>query len=507
MAKANSARRHGDDFQARLFWLRAAALLDDKSPITKVCYETGPKSFDDILIEYDVDRAPPDHQGKPIRRRYIQSKWHATAGVFGYQDLINPGFINAERYSLLQRVKLAQGKNESNADVYCFELVTNWRLRHDDPLLKLVRKESDAIDLSVLFDHTTDRSEMGKIRKLWREHLEGDDENLRSVIRNVFIKETTESLAVLRERLDDRFASVGMKRVPPNESSFLYDDLIVKLLAQGRIEFDKHSFREMCLREGLLTKSLRQDISKTLGLRSFMHPIDNLEDRTERMLNLVPYFDGRYIRKDEDWKTLLPTLREFLIKEARQSDRLRLIVDAHTSLAFVCGAVLNVKSGKIIEIEQRTLGRRFWIADDERPNSSWPKFIATKEEINDEGSEVAFAISLTHDVTLAVGLFVKQALKHVAHIVHMIPERGVSHQVVQSGRHAWMLAEEVARQIQSQHNNTLRSRRSHIFIAGPNAFTFFLGQHQQAIGPCALYEWDFDCQRGGGYACGICIEC
>ncbi|HBR51519.1 MAG TPA: hypothetical protein DEA71_15710 [Nitrospira sp.] len=68
MAKANSARRHGDDFQARLFWLRAAALLDDKSPITKVCYEAGPKSFDDILIEYEVNAASPDPKDKPTHR-------------------------------------------------------------------------------------------------------------------------------------------------------------------------------------------------------------------------------------------------------------------------------------------------------------------------------------------------------------------------------------------------------------------------------------------------------
>lgn len=49
MAKANSARRQGNAFQARLFRLWAAALLDVRNIITKVCYETGPKCFDDIL--------------------------------------------------------------------------------------------------------------------------------------------------------------------------------------------------------------------------------------------------------------------------------------------------------------------------------------------------------------------------------------------------------------------------------------------------------------------------
>jgi hypothetical protein len=37
--------------------------------------------------------------------------------------------------------------------------------------------------------------------------------------------------------------------------------------------------------------------------------------------------------------------------------------------------------------------------------------------------------------------------------------------------------------------------RMHLFIAGPNAFTFFLGQRQTAVGPIRLYEFDFDGSR------------
>jgi hypothetical protein len=506
MAKANIARRQGDDFQARLFWLKASSLLDGKSPVVKVAYETGPKSFDDISIEHEPNGAPRDHEGNPIRRKHIQSKWHTTAGVFGYHDLIEPKFINAARHSLLQRAKLAQAGNAESGNGLRLELVTNWRLRPDDALMKLVRKESDALDLSSLFDGTTDRSQMGQLRKLWREHLEVDDNGLRSIVRTLAIAETPESLASLRERLDDRFAAVGMKRVPAHEASFFYDDLIVKLLAQGRIEFDKDSFRSMCAQEGLLTEPAPRDNAIAIGVRSFMHPIDNLEDRTERMLNLVPYFDGRYIRDEEDWqRKLLPELSDFLLGAARQSDHLRLIVDAHASLAFACGALLNVKSGKYIEIEQRTAGRRFWKTDDEVLNSSWPNFVISNENLGNEGGDIVLAISLTHDVLRGVSAFAKQALDRVARVVHLVPEGGASQQAVRCGRHAWMLAETAARHVQSFRNGQPRSQRVHIFIAGPNGFTFFLGQHQQAIGSCVLYEWDFDGQRGGGYSRGLSI--
>ena len=114
MARSIAARRHGDDFQARLFWQRAASLLDPHSNVIKVAYETGPKSFDDIMVEYDPKAASQDHEGRPILRRHSQCKWHTTAGVFGHADLIDPAFINAERYSLLQRAHLAQAQHAPN---------------------------------------------------------------------------------------------------------------------------------------------------------------------------------------------------------------------------------------------------------------------------------------------------------------------------------------------------------------------------------------------------------
>ena len=291
MARSIAARRHGDDFQARLFWLRAALLLDPHSNVTKVAYETGPKSFDDILIEYDPKAAPQDHEGRPILRRYIQSKWHTRAGVFGHADLIDPAFINAERYSLLQRAHLAQADHAPDGTGCRFELVTNWRIKADDPLLELVRKESDALDLARLFEGKTERGRMGKVRKLWCEHLGVNRAELALVARTLAVAEAPESLASLRERLDDRFSAVRMKRVPGGEAGFFYDDLAAKLLAQGRVEFDREGFRKMAEREGLIVPAARTADALAIGIRSFMHPIDPIEDRCARVLNLVPYFD------------------------------------------------------------------------------------------------------------------------------------------------------------------------------------------------------------------------
>ena len=505
MAQANVARRQGDDFQGRIFWLNAASLLDPGSSIVRVAYERGPKAFDDIYIEHESSRAPRDHEGVQFRIQHVQCKWHTRAGTFGYRDLVDPKFINASRHSLLQRVHGAQLSRAATGDGIRFELKTNWRIGREDPLLELIGKSSDAIDLDRLFTGETTRSRMGKVRDLWRRHLGIDEMALRRTIRGFAIAETTESLASLRQRLDERFAFVGLKRVSVSSTAFVYDDLIVKLLAQGRVEFDRESFREMARDEKILTKPPRGRAIPVIGVRSFMHPIDNMENRCDRMLDLVPHFEGRYIRNDVAWQgQIAPELRSFLLDSAKSEDRMRLVLDTHVSLAFAAGAILNVKSGKKIEIEQRTGGRSFWSMHNERQDPKWPKLHFDDEVVNDGGRDLAIAVSLTHDVSPAVREFVGGRLSLVERIVHCKPDDGVSQQSVRCGRHAWQYAESIVAHVLAVRAKGSKDSTVHLFIAGPNGFAFFLGQ-QRAIGSACVYEWDFEGQRGGGYSLGLTV--
>lgn len=244
-------------------------------------------------------------------------------------------------------------------------------------------------------------SMMGKVREAWSGHLGIDHDGLRLVARTLAISRRLESGADLRERLNDRFPAVGMRRVPPSETGFFYDDLIRKLHAQGRNTFDAASFRDLVADEGLLAPA--QPRPKTLGVRSFMHPIDDIEARSDESVNLVSHFDGRHIRDQAGWKAdVFPELSRFLIQSARDKDQLRLILDTHVSLAFGVGANLNVKSGKAIEIEQRAGGRHIWSATDKPRDPAWPTLSIVEETVHASGLDLAVAVSLTHDVAPAV---------------------------------------------------------------------------------------------------------
>ena len=503
MTQAVTGRRDGDAFQARLFWWRAARLLDDASPIVKVGFETGPKSFDDIWVEYDPARSPPDQTGRPLLREHIQCKWHVTPDNYGYAHLIDPEFINANAKSLLQRAHAAQLSYAPDGTGCRFKLLTNWRIDRADPLRELIGNRSNAMRLERLFGTLTDNSKAGQVRKAWRDHLGVDEAELRLLAGTLAFGEATDSLDDWRDHLDALFGLVGLRRVLANESTFFYDNLVFEWMAQQRLEFDRKTFRAACAREGLLSPATPKSV--VFGVKSFEHPVDRLQDRCAEVLDLVPVFDERYIRSQDDWTDkLYPKLRTFLLEAASGHQRIRLALDTHVTLAFAAGSILNIKSGRAIELEQRTTARTIWAADDATPDPTWPTWSLTQVDLGGAGRDLAVAVGLTHDVTREVEAFVRSQLPSAGRILLAQPSRGAGGRSVACGRHAFELAEGLTYNVRSAVSEPGMSD-VHLFIGAPNAFTFFLGRRQAALGSVHLYEYDFDGQRDRSYRRSISL--
>ena len=503
MTQAVTARRDGDTFQARLFWLHAARLLDNGSPIAKVGFETGPRSFDDIWVEYDEGSGPSDHSGQPLRRVHMQAKWHSTPNSFGYSELTDPGFINANALSYLQRARNAQKLLKPDGGRIQFKLVTNWRIERSDPLRQMVNTRSGALRLDRLHASKTDNSRDGAVRKAWREHLGIEDKELQCLAGSLAFGEATDSLTDLRDRLDTLFGAVGLRRVPSNESAFFYDDLVYQWMGQNRLEFDRMSFTRACDREGILVTSTPE--ASTLGVKSFEHAFDRLEDHCEEVLNLVPEFDQRYIRSDSDWsKELHPKLKRFLVAAASSHDRLRLALDVHATLAFAAGAILDIKCGRTVELEQRTLSKSIWAPDDLPPDPAWPEFCFAVTEVDSSRPEMAIAVGITHDIARDVLAFIERSVPTVGKLLVCSPSSGAGARKVVCGRHAFDLAECMAQKVVE-----LRSPGSealnHLFIAAPNTFTFLAGQRNAVMGPTRLYEFDFERQRHRTYRASLTL--
>lgn len=498
MTQAVTVRRDGDTFQARQFWLQAGKLLDPVSPVVRVGFESGPKSFDDVWTEYAVGRGPKDASGKPLKRAHTQSKWHGTPGTYGYADLTDPDFINANARSLLQRARDAQLQYAPNGSGVQFKLVTNWQVDRTDNLNPLISQRSGSIYLDRLYGTKTDNSKTGRIRKSWRDHLEIDDHELRLFAGTLAFGHSSGTLYEQRDLLDILFASVGLRRVPAHESAFFYDDLIFQWMAQGRTEFDEQSLRAACREEGLFDGSPERP--KVYGVKSFEHAYDRLEERCDGVLDLVPAFDKRFIHDDADWSSkLYPELSAFLRDAAGDRHELRLALDAHTTLAFAAGSILDVKSGRRVELEQRTPKRDVWSADDVPEDPNWPGLEQSVIDLNADAPDIAVAIGITHDISNDVRSYVDDHLSDVGRLLVLGPTSGAGYHSVAAGRHAFALAQAAKNAMRSAMAGTSKEARVHIFIAAPNVLTFFLGQQAPVLGRVRLYEFDFEGSRDRTY--------
>ena len=165
--------------------------------IVEVTFEAnGPKSFDDVVVRYDP--AVARSGSERVTADYHQVKWHVEyGGRFGYADLIEPAFIGAKTFSILQR--LADARNKAGPGS-CFSFITVYRIKDGDQLAELVSANDRSLLVEKLFDGPPIRAGMGAVRKLWREHLAlTDDDGLRKVVTGLRIFDGHRSLEELKE--------------------------------------------------------------------------------------------------------------------------------------------------------------------------------------------------------------------------------------------------------------------------------------------------------------------
>lgn len=497
MALANVARRDGDAFQARQFWFYAADMLKEDGAVARLGFEAGPRGFDDLWIEYRVDRAPKDARGNPVHRDHVQCKWHASHGDYGFADLVEPSFINAESTSLLQRALQAQAKYAPEGKGSRFQLLSNWYPRRTDQLNELINTRSSGLRVDRLFGTKTDQSKMGEVRKTWRDHLSITEGQLESLAHTLSFKVISASPEEVRGWLNDRFKVAGLQIVPISSVAMPHDDIVFQWMAQGRNEFDRASLRDACADQGLLAEPKASP--EAFGVKSFEHPIDRLEERCTSVLNLVPSFHDRFIRNDEDWATTLyPELRDFLLSAAKGADQLRLALDAHTTLAFAAGSVLHVKAGRDVLLEQRTGANRIWSSHDADFDPTWPTLKTDVVDLGNGNADLAVSVGLTHNIERDVRAFVEEQLPSVGKLLVCAPSSGAGQASVRGGHHASLLADSLCQTINETRVPGL-PRMVHLFMAVPNAFSFYAGQRQLGIGRVTLYEFDFENMRSGTY--------
>lgn len=505
MVDAVAARWHGDNYQSRIFWEHAFNLLLDGSCVVEVTFEAnGPKAFDDVVVRYDppVARSGPDR----VAAEYTQVKWHVeTGGRFGYEDFINPDFIGAKSFSLLQRLQQARLSAPPNSH---FTFLTTYRIRDDDPLAVLISGHDKTLLVEKLFDGTTDRSRLGKVRQCWREHLQlASDEELRAVVRGLRVLDGHLSLDELRAQINIKAQIVGVLTCSATDSDFRYDELARQLKIRRLNALTRDALLQLCREEGLLVECAPgPDPFLPIAIRSFLGPSADVVDASpENTLLLLDEFRQRYLQDGREWqRDIRPKVEDFLRSAVKRSHKLRLILDAHASIAFLAGSVLDLKSSIDVQLVQKgRVGRSVWRADDSL-DANAPRFEIEKETIGD-GEEIAIAIGVARDAAPQARAYIAAQLPRVGTLLTYALPQGPGQTIVAGGGHAAALSEQISNHLREV-KQTAPTAMVHIFAAAPNSLLFFLGQEHQAIAPCIVYEFDFDSRSHKTYQPSFLIE-
>lgn len=506
MARAIAARTQGDDYQARWFWLQVCRLFGDRTNVVRVVYEAdNVKSFDDVVVHFE---GMADEEGHPLFAEYYQVKFHVTSGgALTWEGMMDPAFINAQSVSLLQRLKNAQEKHAPTGTEAHFILFSPWDIHPDDLLAKVHSKCDGRLDWHRL-SQGGERSELGKLRAAWRQHLElSSDEELRIVLRPLRIRQGR-TLMELQDTLNDKLHRAGLCPVEENCISNPYDELTRKLLQSGKTEFSRSDIENVCRRESLwMGQAAIENGAYQVGFRSFLRWAEHLEDETDVMLDLLHLFDGRKIRSSELWQQeLFPSIERFINRELQRRGQCDLHLHVHSSIAFAIGYCLDTKSGIDAAVVQSTRsGQSVWRPSLSPAPSQYTGWSFSEEPFLEDGTDLALALSVTHDVSSDVRGYLERENIPVGRILKCSLPSGVNNAAIQNADHAKVLADQLSNYLRINRTSLERQSKLHIFAAAPNGLVFFIGQVSRSFGSCVLYEYDFDSNAPGGYTSSIIL--
>ncbi len=486
-APAIAAALEGARYQYRFFWRMALPMLYLKPPlIEKVVMEhRGVTAVDDVVVYYTTPGVADAE--RLVRIDYHQIKFHVAQGqCIEAANLIDPAWTGTTQ-SLLWRFARSWKELRQHERELRLSLVTNWPWCPDDPLAPLIR---DSGTLEEAFFTNGPTSKVGKLRTAWRRHLSLlADAEFNDFIRQLRLCVRAVSQRDAEEWLADRCQLAGLRRPSAAEHHSAYDDLAGRLLADGRREFNPADLAALVQQENLAIEPAQPFLS-TCSVRSFRRFADAPVTDAKVVIDLTDLFDGRAPVDGAVWTEAIPARLAGALAAIDDLPRpVQLALDSHLAIGWYVGTLLDSKAGIPVLLRQKGYGGvELWDTSTPQPDlaQAWQIDVET---IGD-GTEVALALSVTHDVAAEVRTALPPSVGTFVH-AHLPTLGG---QAVRGGGHAAALADDLARALRDI-GRARGAVRTHIFGACPVSFAFVLGQRSAAIGPVTMYEYDFGATR------------
>ena len=488
MVKAIVARRKGDEYQARFFWLKLLELRTNDY-VESVTLESDQVSFvDDVVVSY-CKPIKDWLTGKQVIRDLFQCKYHMTQrDAFTHENLIDPRFINCKT-SMLKRLYDAYLKlsEELGPDAFRLYIVSNWHWDHRDALAGHLHEKM----LRLTFYEKGLKSAEGQARSKLANHLLISEDDLRVFLNTVRFS-LGKDLTDLVEDLAVRLAKEGLKPIDSTRTTTVYDELAWKLFEQGRNSFDEDSFMKMIHEEKL--KFPQSTEHSEISIQSFAQFARRPHDLQAVHLNLCEFFDGHFPKDNSYWKTKIPErVSTFILNEdlSNLSQPIHIFFDCHLSIAFFAGHLISPK-------------HRIQIIPTQKEGSNYVLWEPNKSDTNDDlwqfktvgkiDKELILGISVTHQIQTHLQPYLE--VKGLSNLpqVWVCPTGGACRNAVSGGEHAWQLGFQLADRLREMLPDTCHT--IHLFFAGPVALGYILGHTLRYItAQIQLYEHDFEGQR------------
>ena len=490
MAKAIAARRNGDEYQARVFWLKLLELRTSNY-VKSVTLESDRVSFvDDVVVSYSepiIDRVTGKRE---VIYEFFQCKYHVTQhGAFTHENLIDPKFINNQN-SMLKRLYDAyvELSKELHPNSYRLYIFSNWHWANQDVLSKHLYEET----IRSTFYEDGPRSAAGQVRSKLAAHLSISEEELHAFLNTVRFT-LGKNLVDLARDMEPRLKLAKLKPIDPTVTHIPYDSLAWELFAQGRNSFDEMAVNQMVYEEKLIASPATKH--SEISIQSFTQFARRPTDLQVARLDLLPLFDRRFPITDADWKEEIPEkISAFMLDEKLMDvpQPIHLFFDCHLSIAFFTGHLVSPKH-RIQIIPTQKNGSDYTLWEQSTPDTDTDLWMF--QTIGKIDEEVILEISVTHDIQKQLQSYLlTQGYSELPHI-QVAPIGGVGSHAVSGGTHAWQLGYQLAEQLRDRIPETCQT--VHFFFAGPVALAYVLGYTLRHITPnIQLYEYDFEGQRG-----------
>lgn len=440
-------------------------------------------AVDDVVVYY----SPPgvNDAGSLVDVDFTQLKFHvAETGAVDHEVIVDPNWTSTKA-SLLKRFADAWLAFRTKHPSSRLNLVTNWPWSTTSPLRTHLR---DGGRLDDAFWDKGPKSQVGIIRDQWRAATGLGDGDFRSFINALRLSSSGVSQADAEERLRDRCQLAGLVAIDPSVDWSPYDDLGKRLIESGRTEHTPDSLRKLMIEQKLVREKV-PPFQSTFAICSFPRFRYVPEAEGACVVDLTDLFNGRSAKSDEVWSNAIRQRVEAVLSDIEKLPQpVHVALDAHLSIAWYAGTLLNPKSGIPIVLRQRTRGNppQLWNVSTARRPEGAPAWALTLETVGD-GVDLAVVISVTHNALEDAKRCITGS--SVGEVLHLsLPSMGPSS--ILDGGHARWLADEVVRIVRDQAAKS-RPMRTHFFPATPASLMFLVGQESQAIGPITVYEFAF----------------